>query len=94
MVTSGTDDKSRTSESNLPGERTSARKLRVPSAICKRASPSELLPFFRPPPLLLPLFFSSSFILSRIIYASISNLRETVRKIIRYYSKVNRIEKR
>lgn len=50
MVTSGTDDKSRTSESNLPGERTSARKLRVPSAICKRASPSELLPFFRRPP--------------------------------------------
>lgn len=61
MVTSGTDDKSRTSESNLPGERTSARKLRVPSAICKRASPSELLPFFRrpppPPPPSLFLFF-------------------------------------
>lgn len=48
MVTSGTDDKSRTSESNLPGERTSARKLRVPSAICKRASPSGA-PFFHSP---------------------------------------------
>lgn len=62
MVTSGTDDKSRTSESNLPGERTSARKLRVPSAICKRASPSELLPFFRrpsPPPSLFLFFIYS-----------------------------------
>lgn len=92
MVTSGTDDKSRTSESNLAGEgRERVRenwefRLRYVSEHLQASS-------FLSPSL------SLSFILSRIIYASISNLRETVRKIIYIYiytycSKVNRIEKR
>lgn len=78
MVTSGTDDKSRTSESNLAGEgRERVRenwefRLRYVSEHLQASS-------FLSPSL------SLSFILSRIIYASISNLRETVRKIIYVY---------
>ena len=94
MVTSGTDDKSRTSESNLAGENERAKIessfLRYVRAYHTNRGRLSLS---------LSLFHSlrdrsrSFHPVPRIIYASISNLRETVRKITSVHGKPNRIEK-
>lgn len=88
MVTSRTDDKSRTSESNLAGENECAKIESSFYYMYARTVNGEAT--F---PLSFSLSFLSSFFPARIIYASISNLRETVRKITGTYSKANRIEK-